>query len=96
MPLGGLADGYLYSRAAHLSPLRPGTAPMASQDARAARAMADSLSMPRRCRHRVVDQEAGAWPDVGPLPVTGWPIIESAVPVPPIMCELSMKWSIWG
>ncbi len=71
---------------------RRATAPATSPDGRAVAATAG----PRcpRCRQWMVDQEAEAWPAVGRLPAVGWPIIEPAVPVPLIICELSMNLSI--
>ncbi len=49
-----------------------------------------------RPRQRVVDQEDEAWPAVGRLPAVGWPIIEAAVALLPIIAELPMSLSIWG
>ena len=50
---------------------------------------------PRR-RQRVGDQEDEAGSAVGRLPAVRWPIIEAAVPLPPIIAELPMSLSIWG
>ena len=89
----GLADGYRLRL--QRSPHRRGMAPATSQDGRAVAATAGPRCRRRR-RQRVVDQEAKAWPAVGPLPMAGWSIIGPAAAESLIVGVLSINASIWG